>query len=175
MPSKRCSIARRVGVNFKDYKTCTILTDPFSLFGTEPFLIFVGKNVEFSFGVRLLTHDGAVWVLRNAYNLQDIDFFGTIIIGDNVFFGNNAIVLPNVRIGNNCIIAAGAVVTKDVPDNSVVAGVPAKVIKTIDQYEEKIKHRGALKTKLMKPKDKKRAVQEAFKDIYLEWNNNNEV
>lgn len=77
-----------------------------------------------------------------------------------MFFRNNAIVLLNVRAGNNCIIAAG---------------VPAKVIKTIGQYEEKIKHRGTLKTKLMKPKDKKRAVREAFKDIYLEWSNNNEV
>lgn len=59
---------------------------------------------------------------------------GKIIIGDNVFLGENATVLRNVRIGNNCIIGAGAVVTKDIPDNSVAAGVPAKVIMGLEQY-----------------------------------------
>lgn len=53
-------------------------------------------------------------------------------IGNDVWIGGNAIILPGVTIGNNCVIAAGAVVTKDVPDNSLVGGVPAKLIRTLE-------------------------------------------
>jgi maltose O-acetyltransferase len=53
-------------------------------------------------------------------------------IGDDVWMGGNVTILPGVTIGNNVVVAAGAVVTKDVPDNVVVAGVPAKVIKQLD-------------------------------------------
>ena len=56
---------------------------------------------------------------------------GQVIIGDDVWIGANAVVLPNVSIGRHCVIAAGAVVTKDVPDGCVVAGVPAKIIKRL--------------------------------------------
>lgn len=55
-----------------------------------------------------------------------------ITIGDDVWIGGNCTILPGVMIGNNVVIAAGAVVTKDVPDNCVVAGVPAKIIKQIE-------------------------------------------
>lgn len=55
-----------------------------------------------------------------------------VTIGHDVWIGGNCTILPGVTIGNNVIIAAGAVVNKDVPDNSVVAGVPAKVVKTLD-------------------------------------------
>ena len=54
-----------------------------------------------------------------------------IIIGDDVWIGTNAVILPGVTIGSHCVVAAGAVVTKDVPDGCVVAGVPAKIIKRI--------------------------------------------
>ena len=54
-----------------------------------------------------------------------------VVIGDDVWIGANAVILPGVTIGRHCVVAAGAVVTKDVPDNTVVAGVPAKVIKTL--------------------------------------------
>ena len=57
--------------------------------------------------------------------------------------------MPGVRIGNNCIIGTGAIVTRDIPDNSVAVGVPARVIKTADEYLDKIKseslHLGHLK------------------------------
>ena len=56
---------------------------------------------------------------------------GPVIIGDNVWIGDKATILAGVHIGNNAIIAANAVVTTDVPDNCIVAGVPARVIKTI--------------------------------------------
>lgn len=54
-----------------------------------------------------------------------------INIGNDVWIGGNVTILPGVTIGNNTVIAAGAVVTKDVPDNTLVGGVPAKVIKTL--------------------------------------------
>lgn len=54
-----------------------------------------------------------------------------VYIGNDVWIGGNVTVLPGVTIGNNVIIAAGAVVTKDVPDNCIVGGVPAQVIKNI--------------------------------------------
>lgn len=54
-----------------------------------------------------------------------------VVIGDDVWIGANAVILPGVTLGNHCVIAAGAVVTKDVPPHSLVAGVPAKIIKTI--------------------------------------------
>lgn len=56
-----------------------------------------------------------------------------IKVGDNCWFGANVSVMPGVTIGSGCVIAAGSVVTKDVADNSLVAGVPAKFIKTIVQ------------------------------------------
>lgn len=55
-----------------------------------------------------------------------------VIVGDNVVMGANAVVLEGVKIGNGCVIAAGSVVISDVPDNAVVAGVPGKIIKMVD-------------------------------------------
>jgi maltose O-acetyltransferase len=59
-----------------------------------------------------------------------------IVIKDNVWIGASATINPGVTIGNNVVVGAGAVVTKDVPDNVVVAGVPAKVIREIDQSDD---------------------------------------
>jgi len=55
-----------------------------------------------------------------------------VTIGNDVWIGGNVTILPGVNIGNNVIVAAGAVVTKDVPDNSLVGGAPAKVIRTLE-------------------------------------------
>ena len=54
-----------------------------------------------------------------------------VVIGDDVWIGANAVILPGVTIGKHCVVAAGAVVTKDVPDFTVVGGVPAKILKTL--------------------------------------------
>lgn len=54
-----------------------------------------------------------------------------VILGDDIWIGANAVILPGVSIGNHSVVAAGAVVTKDVPPHSLVAGVPAKIIKQI--------------------------------------------
>ena len=68
---------------------------------------------------------------------SNVDYFGPITIGNNVHIGTNAIIMPGVTIGNNCIIGCGAIVTKSIPDNSIAAGVPARIIETIDEYIEK--------------------------------------
>lgn len=63
--------------------------------------------------------------------------------------------MPGVTIGDNCIIGAGAVVTKDVPPNSVAIGVPAKVLETVEEYAEKNKNRVVM-TKGMDHEEKKK-------------------
>lgn len=114
---------------------------------TEPWLISLGNNVHITDGVRFETHDGGVLLFRDM--IPDLEITKPIIVGNDVYIGNNVIILPGVTIGNNVIIGAGAIVTKDIPDNSVAAGVPARVIKTTDEYLEKIKqqslHLGHLK------------------------------
>lgn len=104
-------------------------------FDPEPYLISIGNHVTISGGVALITHDGAAWVFRQ--EIPDLNVFGKIEILDNCFIGARAIVLPGVRIGPNSVVGAGAVVTKDVPPNMVVAGVPAKSICSLDRYKEK--------------------------------------
>ena len=59
-----------------------------------------------------------------------------VTIGNDVWIGGNVTILPGVTIGNNVVVAAGAVVTKDIPDNCIIGGVPAKVIKTIENDVE---------------------------------------
>ncbi len=110
------------------------------IFSSEPYLISIGNHVRVNAGVEFVTHDGGAWVLREKSvlsNKENITLFGTIEIGNNVHIGSRAIIMPNVKIGNNCIIGCGAIVTKDIPDNSIAVGIPAKVIETIEEYEEK--------------------------------------
>lgn len=111
---------------------------PSANFGSEPYLIKIGKNVRINSGVRFITHDGGVWVLRHLKEeYRDIDLIKRITVGDNVHVGTNVTVMPGVTIGSNCIIGCGAIVTKDIPDNSIAVGVPARVIETIEDYEKK--------------------------------------
>ena len=109
-------------------------------FGSEPYLIEIDNMTKITYGCKFITHDGGIHVLRNIYSdAKGASVYGKIIIGKNCFLGNNVTVLPGVKIGNNCIIGAGAVVTKSIPDNSVAAGIPCKVISTIEEYYNKMK------------------------------------
>lgn len=101
---------------------------------SEAFLISIGNNVQITSGVKIFTH-GAGWGLRNKY--ANYDAFGKVIIGNNVYIGNNAMIMPGITIGSNVVIAAGAVVTKNIPDGVVVGGNPAKIIETIENFEKK--------------------------------------
>lgn len=93
---------------------------------TDPAYTRLGNNVSLS-GCTLFGHDGVVNMLRNAYG-GELDRVGPIDIRDNVFIGHQAIVMPGVTIGPDAVVAAGSVVTRDVPPGTVVGGVPAKPI-----------------------------------------------
>ena len=124
------TIGKKIGAKIGN--KCRVLDDPFNVFGTEPYLVSIGNHVELTHGVRLVTHDGSVWVLRELYSeCRKIDRFGKIVIGDNVFLGVGTIVLPGVTIGNGVVIAAGSVVTKDCEIDCLYGGVPAKKIKEL--------------------------------------------
>lgn len=93
-----------------------------------PFLIEIGDDVGFSTNITVLAHDNS---LKRFIGIAKI---GRVKIGNHVMVGASSTILPNVRIGNNVIIGAGSVVTKDIPDNVVCAGNPAKIICTLDEY-----------------------------------------
>jgi len=103
--------------------------------GLDPYLISIGNHVFISLGVRFHNHDGGVWILRD--RVPGIRAYGPIVIEDNCIIGVNVMLLPNIRIGSNSIVGTGSVVISDVPPNSVVMGVPARVIGSIQKYEEK--------------------------------------
>ena len=105
-------------------------------------LISLGDNVKIASKVSFDTHDIIYSMLNSSEGIDVVkpvqESIGCIEIGDNVFIGAGSTVLYNVRVGSNVIIAAGSIVTKDIPDNSVVGGVPAKVIESLDKYLEKL-------------------------------------
>ena len=107
------------------------------LIPSDPQLIKFHNNDIVTSNVTFVTHDvfhlGLNKLNKGSFAYQA----GCIEIMDNVFIGCNTTILNNVRIGPNAIIAAGSVVTSDIPENSVVAGVPAKVIDTFDNYVNK--------------------------------------
>ena len=107
-------------------------------FGSEPFLISMGDRVTIASGVRLLTHDGSTWLIRDAEGNR-YQSYAPIKIGDDVFIGANAIVMPGVTVGSRVVIGAGSVVTRDVSDGVVVVGNPARVIRDFDSFEKYVR------------------------------------
>lgn len=106
-------------------------------FGSEPYLITLGDDITISFGVHFVTHDGGTWAFRDMDEYENIHKFGRIRVGSHSFVWGGTIILPGVTIGERCVIGAGSVVTRDVPDGTVVAGVPARVIMTTAEYAQK--------------------------------------
>ena len=127
-------------------------------FGSEPYLIMVGEDCLFSSGVCFFTHDGGIKVLSDLgfFDGKRMDIVAPIKIGNNVYIGTGAYILPGVTIGDNCIIGASAVVTRNIPRNSVAVGVPAHVIRTIDEYYQNAMSKGYLHpTASLSPEEKK--------------------
>ena len=113
--------------------------------------IHIGKNVFINMGCKfqdqggifigdwaLIGHNVVLATLNHAASPKDRGSMipAPIRIGKNVWVGANAVILPGVTIGDGAIVAAGAVVNRDVPENTVVGGVPAKVIRTIHEEEQ---------------------------------------
>ena len=93
--------------------------------------------------------------------VPDLEWTAPIMVGNDVYIGIRAMILPGVTIGNRCIIGAGSVVTKDIPDNSVAAGVPARVIKSTDEYLENMKKK-SLKCGHLKGEEKAKVLKKIF-------------
>jgi acetyltransferase-like isoleucine patch superfamily enzyme len=125
--------ARRKGVLVG--KECRIYIRSF---GSEPFLVTIGDRVTITSGVRILTHDGSTSLVRNATGHRH-QRFSPVQIGNDVFIGVNSIILPGVIIGSNVVVGAGSVVTKNIPDGCVVAGNPARLLMSFDEFSLKIK------------------------------------
>lgn len=119
--------------------------------GTRPWLIEIGHDVKITEGVTILTH-GYDWsVLQNLYG-EILGSAGRVKIGNNVFIGMKTTILKNVEIGDNVIIGANSLVNKDIPSNVVVAGNPARIIMSIEEYYQK--------RKLIQEKEAKELVKE---------------
>lgn len=103
---------------------------------TRPWLLEIGNDVKISRGVTILTH-GFDWSVLNGRYGDICGSAGKVKIGNNVFIGMHSTILKGVTIGDNVIIGANSLVNKDIPENSVVAGNPAKVICNLDEYHEK--------------------------------------
>ena len=101
----------------------------------DPEYIILHNNICIASNVTFITHD----VFRFIFNNLEEDFefgrnTGCIEIMDNVAIGSNVTILPDIRIGPNAIVGAGSVITKDVPEGTIVAGNPGKVIGSFNDY-----------------------------------------
>ena len=116
----------KVGKHFK--RMGGVIIDP-----SHCYHITIGDNVTLAPRVHILAHDSSFGLFTGKTRAANVT------IGNNVFIGAGSIILPGVHIGNRVVIGAGSVVTKDIPNNSVAVGNPAKVICTLDAYLEKEK------------------------------------
>lgn len=108
-------------------------------------MVEIGDDCVITGGARILSHDAAPALYLD--ELRGTSIFGRIVkrkktvIGNRCFVSSGAIILCGVTVGDNCVVAAGSVVTKDVQANSVVAGNPARVICSIDEFVERQRNR----------------------------------
>lgn len=121
--------ARHLGAQIG--KNCFINT---RFWPSESYLITIGNNVQITRGVFIHTHGGGN-AIRHAF--PDFDVFGKVIIKDWVYIGSGAQIMPGVTIGEGAMVAAGSIVTKSVPPGVVVAGNPARVLCSVQDYIER--------------------------------------
>ena len=114
----------KVGADFNRQQG--VFIDP-----THCFLIEIGDDVTMSIRVTVMAHDASTKKLTGYTRI------GRVRIGNHVFVGANATILPGVTIGDGAVVGAGSVVTHDVPAGAVVAGVPARVISDTDTLNTK--------------------------------------
>jgi acetyltransferase-like isoleucine patch superfamily enzyme len=123
--------ARSAGVQIGD--GCRIISSPVT---TEPWLVSIGDRVTISSKVTLVTHDGSGWLFRDDRGRRYR--YARIRIGSDVFIGAGAIIMPGVSIGDRCVVGAGSVVTKSIPEESVVAGNPARRVSDWESFHARL-------------------------------------
>lgn len=90
--------------------------------------ISIGNDVILAPRVHILAHDASTKLFLNHTRVANVS------IGNNVFIGAGSIIMPGVSIGNNVVVGAGSIVKKDIPDNSVAVGNPARIIYPLNEY-----------------------------------------
>ena len=148
---KLCPVeyARWMGVKIGE--GCRWVCPKASTFGSEPYLVEIGDHVSIGAGTRFITHDGGVWVFRA--ERPTLDVIEGIRVGSNVFLGDECLIMPGVRIEDNVVVGARSIVTRDIPANVVVAGAPARVVSSLDDYRRRSEEKGKT-TKGMGRKEK---------------------
>lgn len=104
--------------------------------GTEPYLVTIEDEALISADVMFVTHDGATWAVRD--RRPELNRFAPVVVRRRAFVGARSILLPGAVVGERSIIGAGSVVAGVIPDGVVAAGVPARVIATLDEWVDKI-------------------------------------
>lgn len=104
---------------------------------SRPHLVTIEDGVNIGPKAIIVAHDSSYHCVDPSIPIK----FGEVTIKKNAYIGAGAIILPGVTIGESSIVAAGAVVTKDVPPRTIVAGIPAKVVGSIDEKLKKFKKR----------------------------------
>ncbi len=112
-----------VGDEFFANSNCLFMDDAKITFGND---VFIGPNCQF-----YTAHHPIHWKKRNSKLEKAIP----ITVGNNVWFGGSCVILPGVTIGSNVVIGAGSVVTRDIPDNVIAAGNPARVLRPITEED----------------------------------------
>ncbi|WP_435415573.1 acyltransferase [Polaribacter aestuariivivens] len=133
-------------------------------FGSEPYLVEIGDHVQITNGTKIFTH-GAAWVFREKN--PKMDFFGKVTIKNNIYIGNNSLIMPGVTINDNVIVAAGSVVTKSVPSNSIIGGNPAKILGNVQDFEIKM-HKFDLQCKNLNSIEKRKFLMSTDNDMFIE-------
>ena len=108
-------------------------------FGSEPYLIKLGDSVRISSDVRFITHDGGTHAFRDRPEYKDVVKYGKIEVGEGSFIGAGVTILPGVTIGHHAVIGAGSLVNRDIPSETVWAGIPARQICTLSEYADRAK------------------------------------
>ena len=133
-------------------------------------LVFLHNNVTIASNVGFVTHDYIFAMLNQKFGKNKfIERVGCIEIMDNVFIGSGTRILYGVRIGRNVIVGSDSLVNKDIPDNSVYAGVPAKYICSFDEYVQKAE-KYSTDFKVRYGKDKLNGVDNALaRELYQQF------